>query len=276
MVVGHHALAHRRGEERQLRLLDECAHLVLGARGGHALADDHQRPFGRLQYVQRLLDVLRHRLHARRIRAFRGLDRLVGVAPAGNDVVSNIEIGGAGPAVDRLPDRHLHVERDAVHMFDGVRPFAQWRRGQYLTLFLESAHAVAVGLRRATDQQHRPAILLRVREARETVDDAWTGHDDARAWAAGQVADGAGGIRCGLLVAHTDIGKAHLLRCLGERTNREPDHAEHELYALFLEAFRQQVGAFDLSHVSSCHRVTTIGPDTKKSERRSHYAYIAP
>ena len=81
---------------------------------------------------------------------------------------------------------------------------------------------------------------------------------------AGQIADGAGGIGRGLLVAHADIGKAGLLRCLGERTDREPDHAEHELHALFLEAFRQQVGAFDLSHVSSCHRATAIGPGYEK------------
>jgi hypothetical protein len=36
---------------------------------------------------------------------------------------------------------------------------------------------------------------------------------------------------------------------------------------LFLEAFRQQVGAFDLCHVSSCHRAATIGPGTKNYER---------
>ena len=133
-------------------------------------------------------------------------------------------------------------------MLDRVRPFADRRRGQHLALLLERAHAVAIGLRRAADQQHRPAILLRVRQAREAVDDAGTGHHDARAGAAGQIADGAGGIGRGLLVAHADIGQAGLLRCLGERTHREPDHAEHELHALFLEAFRQQVGAFDLSH----------------------------
>jgi hypothetical protein len=53
------------------------AHFVLGAREGHALADDDERPLGRLQHVQRLIDVLRHRLDARRVRAFRGLDYLV-------------------------------------------------------------------------------------------------------------------------------------------------------------------------------------------------------
>ena len=133
-------------------------------------------------------------------------------------------------------------------MLDRVRPLADRRRGQHLALFLERAHAVAVGLRRAADQQHRPAILLRVGQAREAVDDAGTGHHDARAGAAGQVADGAGGIGRGLLVAHADIGQADLLRGLGERTDREPDHAEHVFHALFLEALRQQVGAFDLSH----------------------------
>ena len=49
---------------------------------------------------------------------------------------------------------------------------------------------------------------------------------------AGQIADGAGGIGRGLLVAHADIGEADLLRCLGERTDREPDHAEHVLARL--------------------------------------------
>ena len=240
--------------------LDEGAHLVLGAREGHALADDHQRPLRRLQHVQRLLDVLRHRLDARRIGAFRGLDHLVRVAGAGDDVVGDVEIGRARPAVDRLPHRHLHIERDAVDVLDGVRPLAHRRRGQHLALLLEGAHAVAIGLRRAADQHHRPAILLRVREAREAVDDAGTGHDDARAGPAGQIADGAGGIGRGLLVAHADIGEADLLRCLGERPDREPDHAEHVFHALFLEAFRQQVGAFDLSHVSSCHPATAIGP----------------
>jgi anaerobic selenocysteine-containing dehydrogenase len=130
-------------------------------------------------YIQRLLDIFRHGLDARRIRAAHGFVHLIGVTTAGDDVVRDVEIGGARPAVDRLPDRHLHVERDAVHVFDAMRPFAQRRRGQYLTLFLEGAHAVAIGLRRAADQQHRPAVLLRVGEARETVDHAGTGHDDA-------------------------------------------------------------------------------------------------
>ena len=43
VVVGQHALAHGRGQERQLGALDEGAHLVLGARPGHALADDDER-----------------------------------------------------------------------------------------------------------------------------------------------------------------------------------------------------------------------------------------
>ena len=130
-----------------------------------------------------------------------------------------------------------------------VRPFGNRGRGQHLALFLERAHAVAVGLRRAADQDHRPAILLRVGEAGEAVDDARAGHDDARARPAGQEADGARGIGGRLLVAHADIGKADFLRRLGDRPDGKPDDAEHVFHALLLEAFRQQVGAFDFRHM---------------------------
>ncbi len=84
------------------------------------------------------------------------------------------------------------------------------------------------------------------------MDDAGAGHDDARARPAGQKADGAGGVGRGLLVAHADIGEANLLGGLGDRPDGKPDDAEHVLHALVFQAFRQQVGAFDLSHVFSC------------------------
>jgi hypothetical protein len=47
---------------RLLGLLDEGAHLVLGARGRHALADHGKRARRRLQHVESVLDVLRQRL----------------------------------------------------------------------------------------------------------------------------------------------------------------------------------------------------------------------
>ncbi len=151
MVVGHHALAHRRGQERHLGALDELADLVLGARVGHALADDDERPLRRAEHVQRALDVLRHGLGARRVRAARRLLHARLVDLAGDDVVRHVEIARAGPAVDRVPDRHLDVERDAVHVLDRVRELAERRGDQHLPLFLERAHAVAPGLRRAAD-----------------------------------------------------------------------------------------------------------------------------
>ena len=194
------------------------------------------------------------------------------VARAGDQVVGDVEIGRAGATVDRLPHRHLDVERDAVDVLDGVRPFGNRGRGQHLALLLERAHAVAVGLRRAADQDHRPAILLRVGKAGETVDDAGAGHDDARAGAAGQEADGAGGIGCRLLVAHADIGQAHLLRRLGDRPDGEPDDAEHVFYALLLQAFRQQVCASDFSHFFLPK--DPPGPNSNDASR-TDYAFIA-
>ncbi len=68
MVVRHHALAHRRGQERQARGFNEGTHLLFGARIGRALADDHQRPFGGAQRGQRALHFARvgQRLRRRR------------------------------------------------------------------------------------------------------------------------------------------------------------------------------------------------------------------
>ena len=163
----------------------------VGAGIAHALADQGERALGRLQHVEGALDVRRHRLGARRLRAFRDLLHLGLVARAGDQVVGEVEIGRAGPAVGRLPVGHLDIERDAVDVLDRVRPLGDRGRRQHLALFLEGAHAVAVGLRGAADQDHRPAILLRVGKAGEAVDDAGAGHDDARAGPLRQVADGA-------------------------------------------------------------------------------------
>ena len=248
VVVGHHALAHRGGKERQLRALDKGSHFSFRAGGRHALADNDQRALRRLEDIQRLLDIFRHRLHPRRLGATLHLVHVVGVAGAGNQVVGDVEVGGAGPAVDRLPHRHFHVERDAMHMLDGVRPFTHGGCAHDLAFLLERAHAVAVRFGCAADQQHRPAILLRVGQAREAVDHAGAGDDDARSRAPGHVADGAGGVGRGLLIPHADIGKAGFLGCVRQGADWEPDHPKHKFHALLFKAFCQQISTFDFSH----------------------------
>ena len=248
MVVRHHALAHRRAQERQLRALDEGADLVLGARPGHALADEDERPLGPFEHVQRILDVLHRRHHARRVGRALDLDDFVEVAFAGDDVVGEVEIGGAGAAIDRVPGRHLDIVRDALDALDAVREFAERRGDQHLALFLEGAHAAAIGLRGAADQDHRPAILLGIGEAGETVHHAGAGHDDAGAGAAGQIAVGLRRVGGGLLVAHADIGNAFLLRGCGDRGDRKPDDPEQVIDALLLEAPRYQGSAVDFAH----------------------------
>jgi hypothetical protein len=110
-----------------------------------------------------------------------------------------------------------------VDVLDRVRELAERRRDQHLALFLERAHAVAPGLRRAADADHRPAVLLRIGEAGEGVDHAGARHDEAGARAPGQIADGLRGIRGGLLVAHPDVGDPFLLRGRGDRAHRKPD-----------------------------------------------------
>ena len=73
VVVRHDALALRGAHERDLGLLHELAHLLGRAGIAHALADQRERALGRLQHVEGALDVHRHRLGARRLRALRDL-----------------------------------------------------------------------------------------------------------------------------------------------------------------------------------------------------------
>src|SRR5258707_7872031 len=105
---------------------------------------------------------------------------------------------------------------------EAVRKLAEWRSDQHLPLFLEGAHAAAIGLRGTADQDHGPAILLGIGETRETVHHAWAGHDEAGAGAAGEIAVGLLRVGGALLVAHAEIGDAFLRRGHGDRGGRNP------------------------------------------------------
>ena len=248
MIVRDDALALRRAHEGDLRAIDEGAHLVLRARPGHALADEHERVLGLLEQVQRRLDIFLRRYHARRLGHAPDLRGLVEVALALDDVVGHVEVAGARTAIDRMTGGHLDVVGNARHALDAVRELAERRGDMHLALLLEGAHAAAIGLRGATDQDHRPAVLLCVGETGETVHDAWAGHRDARAGPARQIAVGPGRVGGGLLVAHADIGDAFFLRRCGDRADRKADNPEQVIDALLLEAPGHQCSAVDFAH----------------------------
>src|SRR5216684_4363570 len=90
---------------------------------------------------------------------------------------------GAGAAVDRVPGCHLDIVRNARHALDAVRELAERRGDQHLALFLERAHAAAIGLRGAADQDHGPAVLLGIGKTGEAVHHAGPGHGEAGAGA---------------------------------------------------------------------------------------------
>jgi len=140
MVVRHDTLAHRRTQERDLSALEKGAHLILGARPGHPLADKDERPLGLFEQVQRVLDVLLRRHRTRRVGRPLDLDNFVLVALAGDDVVGHVEIGGAGTAIDGVPRRHFDIVKDALHGIDGMRGFAEGGGDHHLALLLEGSH----------------------------------------------------------------------------------------------------------------------------------------
>lgn len=112
-VVGHHALAHRRRQERQIRLLHQLADGQLGACVGGALADDHQRPLGRLDQAhgvgQRIVIGVDER--RRRVRVLVGLQD--GLGHLGQQqIAGQIEVRAAGPAVRGQAHGLLDVQRN--------------------------------------------------------------------------------------------------------------------------------------------------------------------
>ena len=137
---------------------------------------------------------------------------------------------------------------DALHAIDAARELAERRGDQHLPLFLERAHAAAIGLRSTADQDHGPAILLGIGETRETVHHAWAGHDEAGAGAAGEIAVGLRRVGGALLVAHAEISDAFLLRGHGDRGDWKPDDPEQVIDALLFEAPRDQGSAIDFAH----------------------------
>jgi hypothetical protein len=98
------------------------------------------------------------------------------------------------------------------------------------------------------DQDHRPAVLLRVGKAGEAVDNAGTRDREASAGAPREIAGGLRGVGGRLLVAHADIGDPGLLRGSGDRLHGKADDPEHVLDALLFETPRHQSGAVDFAH----------------------------
>ena len=235
-AVVHHPLAHRRGEEGEAGPLDEGANLVFRPRPRHSLADDDEGALGRLERVEGGLDGFRGGLEARGLGNSRGRGDGVFIDLLADDVVREVEVDSAWPAVDGGPDRLLHEVGDAVGAVHLVGVLAVGGRGHDLALLLESAHAVLIGGGRAADVDHRPGVPLRVGKARKGMDDPRPANGEARPGTAGEIACRLGRVGRGLFVPHPHVGHPFLLGGGGDRLHRESHHPEHVLHALLLEA----------------------------------------
>ena len=249
VIIGNHALAHRRGQERELRLVDELANVVLGARVGHALADDHERPLRRLQRVDGRVHRARLRVRAGRVgAAVLELDlRLLDAR--GDHVVGEVQVHRPRPPVHA----RAHALLDVVgHALDGLRPARELHerpRGLHLRRFLERALPVLVRVRRAADEDHRPRVRPGIRQPRDAVDHPRPADRQARARPPGQVADRARGVARRLLVVEAEVADPLPLGRRRDARDRESHHAEHVVDALLLETARDDGRAVDFCHL---------------------------
>ena len=126
------------------------------------------------------------------------------------------QIHGSRAPVRGDADRFFNEERHARERIGLRGHFAVRPRERDLRFLLEGARAGLPAVAGAADEDHGPAVLARVGEPGERVDEARAGHDEAEARRAGDVSDGAGRVGRGLLVAHTIIMNAHVLQGAAE------------------------------------------------------------
>ena len=194
------------------------------------------------------LDRVRIGQAARRLGAARRQDDARLVRAALVDVVGQVQVDRARAAVDAGAHRLLHVVGDALDAVGTRRVLDERARGFDLRRLLEGAHVVLVGVVRPAQQQHRPAVGPGVRQARDAVHHARPADGQARARAAGQIADGAGGVARRLLVAKAVVADSLFLRGHRHADHGEPDHAEHVVHALLLQTAGDNSCAADFGH----------------------------
>ena len=165
-----------------------------------------------------------------------------------NQVARQIEVRGAGRAVDRLADGLGDVEREALGALGASRVLGVGgHRGDLLGL-LEVAHVGARRVGGAADHQQRPAVGPGVGERADGVERPRPGDDEADADAAVEVAGGLPGVGGGHLVAHPVVADALALGGGGDAADGDADHAEDGLDTLRLECARDNRFAVNHGH----------------------------
>ena len=248
MVVGQHTARHRHREVGDAGLLDEAAHLRLGAAEGDALADHDQRLLGGLEGGEGVRDGRVVGAQARRVRHARGPFDAVLVDLIEDDVARQIEVGGAGRAVDRLAYGLGDVEREALGALGAARVLGVRGHRRDLLGLLEVAHVGAGRVGGAAEHQQRPAVGPGVGEGADGVERPRPGDHEADADTAVEVAGGLPGVGGGHLVAHSVVADALVLGGGGDAAHRDADHAEDGLDTLRLERARDNRFAVDHGH----------------------------
>ena len=162
MVWREHTSAHRRSEERDLRLFNELQKLILGPGPGSALPYDQQRSLGLSEDVQGILDLLGLSEWPGGLWRWCGNGDFGVIHRARNHLRRQVEVDGPWPSGDCLAQRDVDESRYSLDGLSSVGPLAKWFGGLHLRQFLEVAHVSAAELSRAPDHQQWPAVDLGV------------------------------------------------------------------------------------------------------------------
>jgi hypothetical protein len=239
MGVGQKTLGHRHRQERIARAFDELAHFLIGLGVSCALAENDERLLGALQHIDGALDGVRARnLRRRRIDHLEQRSgALVGVENLGKQFGRQIEIDAARTPRHRGADRARNADADILGVQHAIGRLAKRLCDRKLVhLFIVALHQVDdLALRRARDQNHRPAIGRRMRKRGQAVEEARRRDGEADAGLLGQEAGDRRRIAGVLLVAERDDADAFGLGHAAKIGDRNAGHAVDRFNAVQLE-----------------------------------------
>ncbi len=247
MVVGQQALGHRHRQKRHARRLDKRPDLLVCARVGGALTEDHERALG----IRQQFEGAPHRLWCRRLRRRRidDLDqrllRRLRVERRAEHLGRQVEIDPARAPRDGGADRPRDADADvlwAVYAVCrlGIGPSS----GQLIHLLVIALLEIDDRpVARPADHDHREAIGRGVRQGDQPVQETGGGDRHANARLLRQIPGDRGRVPSRLLVAEAEVADPFRLRQAQQIGDRDAGHPIDRVDPVQLEGLHHQVKA---------------------------------
>eukprot|EP00252_Welwitschia_mirabilis_P028116 TRINITY_DN999_c0_g1_i2.p2 TRINITY_DN999_c0_g1~~TRINITY_DN999_c0_g1_i2.p2 ORF type:complete len:153 (+),score=7.97 TRINITY_DN999_c0_g1_i2:1824-2282(+) len=143
------------------------------------------------------------------------------------NISGKINVAGAGPPCKSMAESGNNYGGDLLCGCGLCTEFDERFHGFHLVKFLEVSESTFRLRAGARYHKEWPCVGSGVGETGKAMDAAWARDCEKDAWRGSEVAIGAGGVACGLLVVEGEETNALLDRDVGKGCDRDAHHSEH-------------------------------------------------